>query len=416
MCLIVGTLLENLMMNNQYIMSVCGDNKHCDSLKRSHKIIEFDKKGLEDCSAFFVNCDNIQSVDDQALFDRISDQKKPVILSNPNLSSYKNPFKSSFVSLNAETAVHYPMNGYGVTRIPASSVHFKSVDSEDVKFIASDPVERIAYHLNMGIDGMAHSTPQNLPLDQYNFEYLILDLSGKIMSSWGEQDVSASIMYELCLMASFNPELKYLRCISMGKGINPSPMKYDKQDRRGFFTEIATAGITIKDNKSRINIREHSPPNANNVKNVTISSRITVGVNISKNPGFNASYTVITSETTPVSDFDIINDTKKDNTNWRWQLSLTRNGKEGLWDGDDIHEIPNLSKYNLQLPTLSTFQAGSTESSPFNESVSIGLKFSPTFKRAWIDSKCCSKQIKSDGIQLNVEPEVTIDFSKVNAF
>ena len=397
-------------------MSVCGHNKHCDSLKRSVKIIEFDKECLEDCSAFFVNCDNIQSVDDQALFDRILDKKKPVIFSNPNLSSYKNPFKSSFVSFNVETAVYYPMNGYGVTCIPASSAQFKPVDSEDVKFIASDTIEQIVNQLDMGIDRMIQNPPQNLPLNQYKFEYLVLDLSGKIISPWGDQDVSASIMYELCLMASFNPELKYLRCISMGNGINPSPMRYDKQDRRGFFTEIATAGITVRDNQSGISIREHSPPNANNVTNVTISSQISVGVDISKNPGFNASYSITASKTTPVSDFDIINDTKKDDTGWRWQLSLTRNGKEGLWDGGDVHEIPYLSKNNLQLPTLSTFQATSTESSPFNESVSIGLKFSRTISRAWIDGIFCCKSIKSDRIHVDVEQEVTVDFSKVNAF
>ena len=63
------------MMNNQFVMSVCGDNEHYHGLKEKLKMIEFDKKLLEDCSVFFVNCDNIQSIDDQALFDHILDKK-----------------------------------------------------------------------------------------------------------------------------------------------------------------------------------------------------------------------------------------------------------------------------------------------------------------------------------------------------
>ena len=308
------------------------------------------------------------------------------------------------------------MNGYGVTYIYASSSQFKSLDSEDVKFKASHPIEQIVSQLDKGIDSMVQSLPKDLPPNQYKFEYVVLNLSGKIISPWGDQDVSASIMYELCLMASFYPELKYLRCITMGSGINPSPMIYDEQDRRGFFTEIATAGVTIRDNKSRINIGEHLPPNANNVTNVTISSQISVGVDISENPGFKASYSIIASKTTSVSDFDIINDTKEDSTGWRWQLSLTSNENEGLWDGYQVYKIPNLSKYNLQMPTLSTFQTESTKSFPFNESVSIGLKFSSTFRRTWIDGIFWCKSIKSDGIQVDVEQEVIVDFSKVDAF
>lgn len=395
-------------------MSLCGENNHFEILRKKFHITEFDNKNSKNCFAYIINCDELQLISNQQeLLSHILSQKKPIIFSNPNLNSYENPFKA-IASFNVEVMIYYPTDGYGISYVPIRSATFKSINSESIEFIGSDPLDRVINQLNGNIEPTIQGNPpQNLPEDQYSFEYVNADLSGYVTSNWGRQPVSAVLMYELCLMASFNPALKYLRCISMGNGINPSPMLHDNQNQRGFFTEIANAGITVRDHTSDLTVRENEPPNTNNVTTVTVSSEVSVGVNVSENPGFDASYSITNTETVSVSDFEIINDSKEDNTRWVWQLGLTSDSPGGLLDGDHIHDIPYLSKNNLQMPTVSTFQVSSTESSPFNEDVGLGLKFNVTFRRAWMEGST----MHTDGVEVNYgDLQGSIDFSLVNAF
>ena len=205
-------------------------------------------------------------------------------------------------------------------------------------------------------------TDSDLPTSQVKKNYLYLDRSAAITDT---QSFTNNVTIEYTIMASFNPYKKYLRLVTLGAGMNPTSghgMDSDSDYNRGYFHN--KVNITMKSQDASVKLLTHSPSNINSQTTYTASSSVTVGVDISKNPGFNASYTVGQSESRTISDFDIQNNSSGSKATWNYQLGRSKNNKfdmfysPGVFRKDKVHGIPNLGKLNMQPISVSLWEAG----------------------------------------------------------
>lgn len=224
--------------------------------------------------------------------------------------------------------------------------------------------------------------PVNLPVDQYNIQYVKIATTISAIDGSSQNAVNEMLMC-VSLIASFNPNCKYLQISTYGAGFNPGDLAADgKYDRRYFHHDITTQ-IHCLD--SALTTYATEPKNINGVTSYTESTSFNVGVDISKNPGFQAGYTISHSSTTNVQDFMVINNSSGRSADWEFRLGMTYNSmwdmfKEPTLRKGQVKSLPVLAKTNAQPYSDAIFMANGD----YNGVVSLQLAWHAQYCHAWV--------------------------------
>lgn len=261
------------------------------------------------------------------------------------------------------------------------------------------------------------STPTDLPQNQFKLTYL--NINGK-WNLTDQQVTNNSVVMEISLIASYNPPYKYLRIRSMGAGFNPAnggEMQSNNTYDRGYFQ--SRMKIHMQPNTDKLTALSTDPKNINHQTQYTTSSSFSVGVDVSKNPSFNSSYTISESTTTVVSDFNIYNNGAGVMADWDFVLGMTENS---IWDifsepfmkKGQVRSLPELATKNLQAVTEAVWYANST----LNEAIGVQLYWKVDHYRCWVTgdwTEYC-KHYSHKWVTLGYkDTPVYIDFSSVHA-
>jgi len=200
---------------------------------------------------------------------------------------------------------------------------------------------------HMHLYGSASAAP-TLPLHQFTLIYLALDGDWNLTD---RQRTINSVIMEISLFASYNPQYKYLRIRSMGAGCSPGTLAANDTYDRGYFQ--SGVNIHMQPKSNALKTLSTDPKNINKQTTYTTSSSFSVGVDISKNPSFSPSYTVSETTSTQISDFNIYNNGAGIDASWDFKLSMT---EKSIWDmfshsfmrKAKVKELPSLAIRNLQ--------------------------------------------------------------------
>lgn len=263
----------------------------------------------------------------------------------------------------------------------------------------------------------AGSTPVDLPLNQFRLNYVAIE------AQWNLSDLQVtnnSVVMEISLIASYNPQYKYLRIRSVGAGFNPAngaEMENNSTYDRGWFQ--SAVNIHMQPNTDKLRTLSTEPKNVNRQTQYTTSSEFSVGVDVSKNPSFNSSYTISESTTTVVSDFNVYNNGAGVTGDWDFRLAMMENS---VWDMFDeafmkkakVKSLPPLATKNLQAVTETVWYGANT----LTDTIGVQLYWKVDHYHLWVDGNWVSYTMwyhhkwKTVGYQ---STPLYIDFSSVYA-
>ena len=198
------------------------------------------------------------------------------------------------------------------------------------------------------------NSPAELPAHQFSLIYLNIDAKWNLDT---HQVTSNSVVLEISMIASFSPAYKYLRIRSLGAGFSPTngaPLSPDTKYDKGYIQSLVN--LHFQPLTSKLTVLSTDPKNINKRTTYTAGSSFSVGVDISKNPGFNPSYTVSNSETREISDFNIYNNSAGIVADWDFKLSMI---EKSVWDAfskpfmkkGQVKDMPALATRNMQTVT-----------------------------------------------------------------
>jgi len=224
------------------------------------------------------------------------------------------------------------------------------------------------------------STPGSLPLHQYKLIYLAIEHTRNLTDS---QVTINSVVMEISLIASYNPQYKYLRIRSLGAGCSPGHLQANDTYDRGYFQSAVNVQMLPKSNK--LTTLSTDPKNINKQTTYTTGSSFSVGVDISKNPSFSPSYTVSESTTTQISDFNIYNNSAGLDASWDFKLSMA---EKDIWEMFShsfmrkarVKELPALATRNLQPVTEAVWYG----SNSLTDTIGIDLGLRLDHYRCWV--------------------------------
>jgi len=216
-----------------------------------------------------------------------------------------------------------------------------------------------------------NNSPAALPPQQFRLIYVNID------AKWNLDTYQVTynlVVLEISMIASFSPAYKYLRIRSLGAGFSPTngakftpDTTYDK----GYVQSLVNLHFQPLTNK--LTVLSTDPKNINRRSTYTAGSSFSVGVDISKNPGFSPSYTISDSETREISDFNIYNNSSGVVADWDFKLSMI---EKSVWDAfrqpflkkGQVRDMPALATRNMQTVTDTVWYA------PNNLTDTIGMQ------------------------------------------
>jgi len=207
------------------------------------------------------------------------------------------------------------------------------------------------------------NNPAVLPPTQFHMIYLTIDAKWNLDT---HQVTTNSVVLEISLIASFLPQYKYLRIRSLGAGFSPTngaPLSPNTVYDKGYIQSLVNLHFAPQTNK--LTVLSTDPKNINARHTYTAGSSFSVGVDISKNPSFNPSYTISDSETREISDFNIYNNSAGIVADWDFKFSMIENS---VWDAfrqpfmkkGQIKDMPALATRNMQTVTDTVWYGPST--------------------------------------------------------
>ncbi len=223
-----------------------------------------------------------------------------------------------------------------------------------------------------------------LPPGQVKTVYVKINYSSTIE---GNQTFTNQVTMDVSLIASYdNPPYKYLQITSLGAGFAPASggdLNKDGKYKRRYFQNLIN--VHMQPSTDQLTTLQSSPKNVNGASTVTTSSSYTVGVDVSKNPGFNASYTIGESISETISDFDIINKSSGKSGMWNYQMGMTASSiwdlfKEPFMKKAQVKSLPTLAKANLQPTTTIVWYTPKT----FNSRVPMQMNWTAYYYAAWV--------------------------------
>jgi hypothetical protein len=232
-------------------------------------------------------------------------------------------------------------------------------------------------------------TPASLPENQFRLNYLAIESIWNLSET---QVTNNSVIMEVTLISSYNPKYKYLRIRSVGAGFNPAngaPMDTNSTYDRGFFQSAVK--IHMQPETTLLKTLSTEPKNVNKEAQYTTSSSFSVGVDVSKNPTFKASYDISESMTTIVSDFDIYNNGAGVTADWDFLLGLTENS---IWDifseqfmkKGQVKSLPALATKNLQAVTEAVWYGDNT----LTDNIGVQLYWKVDHFHCWVTGNWAS--------------------------
>lgn len=270
-----------------------------------------------------------------------------------------------------------PLSGYNVSGNDLN-------ESKLAKIIENNITKKNLMLMDEKIEQLL-SVPIDLPAKQYHFYFVDINFDYNNLEG---QIAENRVTFCVALIASFNPKCKYVRVGCVGAGCNPTggkSMKWDDTYNRGYFQKAIH--INMLPSSSKISTYETSPKNLNNQTSYTAETSFTVGVDISKEPSFNASYTVTDSVTSTVSDFDIQNNSSGLTAHWDFEMGIT---KSSIWDlfnepamrKAQVKELPNLAKKNFQPVCEAVWRVNNDP--VFRESVTFEFSLLIDYYHCWV--------------------------------
>jgi len=199
-----------------------------------------------------------------------------------------------------------------------------------------------------------------LPLNQYKLVYVVLESKWNLTDS---QLTDNSVVMEVSLFASFNPQYKYLRIQSMGAGFSPGTLTSNSTYDRGYFQ--SSISIHIAPTAPVLTVLSTEPKNINRQTTYIAGSSFSVGVDISKNPSFSPSYTVSQSQTVQISDFNVYNNSAGKTADWEFKMSAMEDDVWKMFSNPflakpKVKELPPLATRNLQTLTETVWYGPNT--------------------------------------------------------
>lgn len=263
------------------------------------------------------------------------------------------------------------------------------------------------------IDGWRNEVndfPVNLPKDQYSFLYVQIDNTHRLDRG---QNATWGVRFEAALIASFNPQCKYLRVRTCGAGVNPSQLYSNNEYRRGWFQERVT--VAMESSHRDVNIYSHSPANVNNQSTYTSGSSFSVGVDVSANPGLSPSYTVSESTTTTIQDFVIMNKSQSKRAEWQYQLGMSKNSYWDLFFTDffkgKVRALPELATSTLQPACEVVYQVLGNPTGQINFNFSVGVRY----VEAWTENEFWSYTMWYRPWDGYLQSGLNVNFASVHA-
>ncbi len=267
---------------------------------------------------------------------------------------------------------------------------------------------------------IASSAASGLPFPQFLTRYIELPRSGVVHDDSDDsqdQRFTNSVVFEYTLVSSVNPAAKFLRLVTMGAGMSPTSgrsMRWDDEHNRGFFQNKVNIAMASLD--SGVTLMDHSPSNVNGSTEYTASSQLSVGVDVSKNPGFNGSYTVGSSQSRQTTDFAITNRSFGTSAAWDYELSHTRSNKFDMFESHTfymptVRGLPDLAKANMQPTCVSVWKVDGSEQGAKR----FHLGWTVEYMRAWVSGDYWSntKHWQTRTYQ-STSDDIYFDFSGVN--
>ncbi|WP_299676184.1 hypothetical protein [uncultured Tenacibaculum sp.] len=392
-------------------------------LENLFEIKSYSLESLKETEAIIIDLDSVTKLD-QTTKSEIKKFAKPIILINStrdkdlmsSLLGFGLETEISIVNLYANSTFINPLTINNIMEISDVVEETKTVSNEKTKVIKTlgkskkiplkntsqedtpsvqelariieESIQEEHWFNNLSIVKKSATPPINLPAGQYKVFHVPLNRTYKFNGT--SQTAENQMLVEIILAASFNPKSKYVQINTVGAGFNPTSgkkMQWDGKYDRGYFQN--TIAIHFEPlNSDRVITYETSPKNINKESSYTASSSFTVGVDISKNPGFKPSYTIGSSETTSISDFEITNESSGSKADWTFQLSET---KKSMWDmfkepfmkKGQVKSVPNLAKKNLQ-PLCNAVWMVNEDSKAFNDKVAYNLKWEVDYYECWV--------------------------------
>ena len=264
---------------------------------------------------------------------------------------------------------------------------------------------------SLGSDSPIRSTPTSLPLHQFKLIYLTMDARWNLTD---RQITTNAVVMEISLIASFNPQYKYLRIRSLGAGFNPGPMESNDMYDRGYFQ--SSVNISMRPQTNRLTVLSTEPKNVNRQTQYTAGSSFSVGVDISKNPGFSASYTISQSSTTQISDFNVYNNGAGIIADWDFKLSMAENS---IWNmfhtpffrKTRVNDLPALATRNLQPVTDAVWFGSNT----LNDTIGILLSWRVDHVRCWVTGNWARSTMWFTSRNRTLSNLFNVDFGSVYA-
>ncbi|MCL2361825.1 MAG: hypothetical protein FWC73_08450 [Defluviitaleaceae bacterium] len=227
------------------------------------------------------------------------------------------------------------------------------------------------------------NNPAVLPPHQLRLVYLTIDAKWNLDT---HQVTSNSVVLEISLIASFNPAYKYLRIRSLGAGFSPTngaTFSPDTAYDKGYIQSMANLHFAPQTNK--LTVLSTDPKNVNARHTYTAGSSFSVGVDISKNPSFNPSYTISNSETREISDFNIYNNSAGVVADWDFKFSMI---EKSVWDAFSqpfmrkgrVKDMPALATRNMQTVTDTVWYGPSS----LTDTIGMQLYWKTNHHKFWV--------------------------------
>ncbi|MEO5728928.1 MAG: hypothetical protein ABI134_07920 [Byssovorax sp.] len=229
---------------------------------------------------------------------------------------------------------------------------------------------------------------------------------------------SVDIDYEVQLIASSQPQGKFLTVSSAGAGMTSGGLTWDsaggsvKNGNRGWYQE--SVGITIQPttNTSYISNYKHAPLGDNTSGTFSSDTGCTAGFS-GNQPGFSCSASKQNSQT--LTDFGVIDQSAGATTAWMFKMMKSAGGAYNTW-GDlmnktwgGLHGIPNLAKSTL----APQFQAIYRSNTSFTGSVNMAMQAKQQLRHVWSDGKLFVQKNYSEGWECTSKNGVTVNFANV---
>jgi hypothetical protein len=268
-------------------------------------------------------------------------------------------------------------------------------------------------------NGQLGDSPGDLPADQVRTTYVKLPLVRPIDGRSERQRFTNQVVMEVTLLASFdNPPYKYLRIASMGSGFAPASggnLHWNRTYDRGWFQNRIE--IHMQPGSQDLTTLQSSPRNVSKQHTVTTGTSVNVGVDISEKPSFKSSYTISSSQTEVIDDFNITNKSSGVTGKWFYQLGMTATNFFDLFDQPKLRKarvkaLPTLASANLQTSCAVVWYVAKN----YARTVPVQLDWSAVYSNGWVTGNWVKYTMHGKSWSWNaIGKTVYVNFADVSA-